>query len=41
MDALVAELEEFVRKNDYRFRDEPWGGERDAWRRALLRLRKP
>jgi hypothetical protein len=41
MDALVAELEEFVRKNDYRFRDEPWGPERDVWRRALLRLRRP
>jgi hypothetical protein len=41
MDALIAELEEFVRKNDYRFRDEPWGLERDAWRRALLRLRRP
>ena len=38
MDRLCAELEEFVRKNDYRFRDEPWGSERDSWRRALLRL---
>lgn len=40
MDALYAELEEFVRKNDYRFRAEPWGPERDAWRRALSRLRR-
>ena len=40
IDDLFAELEEFVRKNDYRFRGEPWGSERDAWRRALLRLRK-
>ena len=31
----LAELDEFIRKNDYRFRDEPWGRERDAWRRAL------
>jgi hypothetical protein len=41
LDLLFAELEEFVRKNDYRFRGEPWGLERDAWRRALLRLRRP
>ena len=40
MDGLFSELEEFVRKNDYRFRTEPWGAERDAWRRALLRLRR-
>ncbi len=31
----LAELDEFIRKNDYRFRGEPWGRERDAWRRAL------
>ena len=41
LDALHAELEEFVRKNDYRYRGESWGAERDAWRRAVLRLRKP
>jgi len=40
MDALTQELKEFVRKNDYRFRAEPWGAERDSWRRALLRLRR-
>lgn len=40
LDSLFGELEEFVRKNDYRFRGEPWGAERDAWRRALLRLRR-
>ena len=39
MEALLRELEEFVRKNDYRFKGEPWGSERDAWRRALARLR--
>ena len=41
LDGLHAELEEFVRKNDYRFRTESWGPERDAWRRALDRLCKP
>lgn len=35
---LMAELDEFIRKNDYRFRDEPWGRERDAWLRALNAL---
>lgn len=32
---LHAELGEFIRKKDARFRDEPFGDERDAWRRAL------
>jgi Family of unknown function (DUF6062) len=32
---LVAELEEFCRKHDYRFRHEAWGAESDAWQRAL------
>ncbi|MCW3100615.1 MAG: hypothetical protein JWL77_6233 [Chthonomonadaceae bacterium] len=38
---LQAELEEFIRKNDYRFRGEAWGTERDAWQRALLKLSRP
>lgn len=38
---LQAELEEIIRKNDYRFRGEAWGAERDAWQRALLKLRRP
>lgn len=38
---LQAELEEIVRKNDYRFRGEAWGAERDAWQRALLKLSRP
>lgn len=38
--ALEAELEEIVRKNDYRFRGELWGAERDAWLRALDKLRR-
>lgn len=33
--ALMAELDEFIRKNDYRFQHEPLGDERDAWLRAL------
>jgi hypothetical protein len=32
---LVAELDEFCRKHDYRFAQEPWGAEADAWQRAL------
>jgi hypothetical protein len=39
--ALQAELEEIIRKNDYRFRGETWGAERDAWQRALKKLRRP
>lgn len=31
---LEHELEEFARKQDYRFRDEEIGGEADAWQRA-------
>ena len=38
---LLAELNEIIRKHDYRFRDESWGPERDAWRNALARLTKP
>lgn len=32
---LLAELDEFIRKNDYRFQHEPVGDERDSWLRAL------
>jgi hypothetical protein len=32
---LHAELGEFIRKKDVRFRDETFGEERDSWRRAL------
>jgi len=38
--ALQAELEEIIRKNDYRFRGEPWGSEKDAWLRALQKLKR-
>lgn len=33
--ALDGELAEFIRKNDHRFRGEPFGAERDAWERAI------
>lgn len=33
--ALQLELKEFIRKNDYRFRTEPKGSERDSWLRAM------
>ncbi len=32
---LDGELEEFLRKNDYRFQHEKFGAERDAWQRAI------
>ncbi len=33
LEGLEADLDRYVRHNDYRFRDEPWGRERDApWR---------
>lgn len=32
---LSAELGEYIRKNDYRFREEGFGDERDAWQRVL------
>jgi hypothetical protein len=35
---LEAELAEYVRKHDYRFRGEPFGDERDAPARALARF---
>ena len=33
--ALIAELDEFIRKNDYRFQHEGFGDESDSWRRAM------
>jgi hypothetical protein len=35
MEKLRAELAEYIRKNDYRFAGEPFGPERDAWKRAI------
>ena len=36
--SLEGELEEYMRKTDFRFRDEPMGEEGDSWRRALLKI---
>jgi hypothetical protein len=33
--SLAEELGEFLRKFDYRFTQEPMGGEADSWRRAI------
>ena len=38
---LYAELGEFIRKSDHRFRGETFGPERDAWRRALEAISGP
>jgi len=38
LSGLSQELAEIIRKNDYRFREEPWGAERDAWIRATSKL---
>jgi hypothetical protein len=38
---LHAELDEFVRKQDIRFRGEPFGEERDSWLRALEAISGP
>jgi hypothetical protein len=36
--SLLRDLREFLRKVDYRYRDEPKGPEQDAWLRALERF---
>ena len=38
LEGLRAELLEFIRKNDYRFKDEVMGAEGDSWRRAIVRV---
>jgi hypothetical protein len=35
---LLGDLEEYIRKHDYRFRDEPYGRERDVTQRATATL---
>ena len=35
---LIDELGEVIRKHDYRYIDEPWGTERDAWIRAIAQV---
>jgi hypothetical protein len=37
-ESLKAELEEFIRKHDYKYADEPRGEESDSWMRALEML---
>jgi hypothetical protein len=38
---LHDELNEFIRKKDHRFKDEPFGSEKDSWRRALEAISGP
>lgn len=38
LESLRAELAEFIRKNDYRFQDEGFGTEGDAWLRAIRKV---
>jgi len=35
MTVLLAELEEYLRKHDYRYAHEPYGAEKDSWLRAI------
>ena len=35
---LEADLGRYVRHSDYRFRDEPWGKERDSWKRVVEKM---
>jgi hypothetical protein len=35
---LEADLSRYVWHSDYRFRDEPWGKERDSWKRVVERM---
>jgi hypothetical protein len=35
---LLAELAEFFRKAEYRYRQEPRGAEQTAWQRGIARL---
>jgi hypothetical protein len=36
--SLLAEVQEYLRKCDYRFKDEPKGSEQDSWVRALAKF---
>jgi Family of unknown function (DUF6062) len=35
---LEADQGRYVRHSDYRFRNEPWGKERDSWKRVVIRM---
>jgi hypothetical protein len=41
LELLRDELNEIIRKNDYRYRSEEWGAERNAWIRALGLVTQP
>lgn len=38
LESLRGELAEFIRKNDYRFKDEGMGAEGNSWRRAIGKM---
>jgi len=38
LESLRGELAEFIRKNDYRFKDEGFGAESDSWKRAVSKV---
>jgi Family of unknown function (DUF6062) len=38
---LETDLGLYVRHNDYRYSDEPWGKERDSWKRAVAKMVGP
>lgn len=38
LEELEKDLEAYVRRSDYRFRDEPWGKARGSWKRAVFRI---
>lgn len=38
LESLRGELTEFIRKNDYRFKDEGFGAEGDSWKRAVSKV---
>ena len=38
LDRMQADIDKFVQKFDYRFRDEPWGTAKDGVRRAIQKL---
>jgi len=38
LDSLVGDLDEFIRKHDYRFQKEGFGDEGDAWLRAIAQV---
>ena len=35
---LEVDLGEYVRHNDYRYSNEPWGKERDSWKRVVAKM---